>query len=243
MNPEIRINKTLSPYFSKGGRLMSPDVSDMAPMSSYFLEQRHGVIKRSTWLLDFTDKHPLFYGQISIGTDEDTSHARDIFSRSVGKAHLKKWKHLGRNEVRESAEAMAQYGYDLTGDIINGLHYNSRNNSDHYIAIDEINPFKGYPIKNSLNKLAEDPLFRRILGLIKYTAAQQDFIDENSTLAVFSTLVGLAQSYTDGVAKKSDLKRKQKHVMRDQVLLYALYQYDHGLRQYLEALNEIDLSS
>jgi hypothetical protein len=243
MNPEIRTNKILSPYFSKGEALVTLDASNLPPISSYFLEQRHGIIKRSTWLLDFTDKHPLFYGQMSTGTDEDPSHARAIFSRSVGKAHLKKWKHLSGDKVKESAEAMARYGYDLTGDIIDGLQYNSRYNSDRYTDIDEIKPFKGYLIKNSLNKLAEDPLFRRILGLIKYTAAQQDFNDENTTLAIFSTLVGLAQSYTDGVAKKSDLKRKQKHVMRDQVLLYALYQYDHGLRQYLEALNEIELTS
>lgn len=236
MNPEIRTNAALSPYFSKESIVM-PEISHTSSITAHFLDHRKGIIKRSTWLLDFTEKHPLFYGQVYTGAEEPHS-AKDIFSRSVGKKHLAQWKKLEGNEVKESAAAMALYGYDLTGEILNGLEHNSNNGSDHYPEIDDINPFKGYPVKNTLNKLAEDPLFRRMLSLIKYTAHEHHFKDENDTLAVFSTLVGLAQSYTDAEAKKNNLKKQHKHALRDSVLLYALYQYDHGLQQYLEALNQ-----
>lgn len=237
MNPELRTNAALSSYFSRDAISM-PEISHTSSITAHFLNHRKGIMKRSTWLLDFTEKHPLFYGQVHTGAEEDPQSAKDIFSRSIGKNHLAKWKELDRNEVKESATAMALYGYDLTGDIINGLEHNSQNGIDHYPEIDDINPFKGYPVKNSLNKLAEDKLFKRMLSLIKYTAHEHTFKDENDTLAVFSTLVGLAQSYTDAEAKRKDLKKQHKHALRDAVLLYALYQYDHGLQQYLEALNE-----
>ncbi|MFZ2025693.1 MAG: hypothetical protein WAV30_00165 [Microgenomates group bacterium] len=238
MNPELRTNTALSPYFS-GEVIRIPEITHTSPITAHFLDHRKGIIKRSTWLLDFTEKHPLFYGQTHSEMEENTSQAKDIFSRSIGKKHLAKWKQMEGDEVKESAAAMALYGYDLTGEIINGLQHETQNGIDHYPVIDDMNPFKGYPVKNSLNKLAEDKLFKRMLSLIKYTAHEHTFKDENDTLAVFSTLVGLAQSYTDAEAKRKDLKKQHKHALRDAVLLYALYQYDHGLQQYLEALNEL----
>lgn len=237
MNPELRTKTALSPYFS-GEAIGIPEITHTSPITAHFLDHRKGIIKRSTWLLDFTEKHPLFYGQVYTGTEDEPHGAKDIFSRSIGKAHLARWNELNGNEVKESAAAMALYGYDLTGEIINNLHHETQNGIDHYPEIDDINPFKGYPVKNSLNKLAEDKLFKRMLSLIKYTAHEHTFKDENDTLAVFSTLVGLAQSYTDAEAKRKDLKKQHKHALRDAVLLYALYQYDHGLQQYLEALNQ-----
>ncbi len=237
MNPEVRTNPLLVRYFANEVQIV-PEAPKNGPLGTHFAEHRKGIIKRSTWLLDFTDKHPLFYGQSS--PDKEVPQAKDVFSGRLGKAHLEQWRALGEAAVKESAAAMAIYGYWLTKDIINGLRFNDIHDANHYEEIDSIQPFEGYLVKNSLQEYAKDPLFRRMLNLIKFSAQHQDALNENERLAIFSTLVGFAQSYTDTVAKEQVLKKGQKgnkHVMRDQVLLYALYQYDHGLRHYLEALN------
>jgi|GEM_PF-1691031 len=223
-----------------------------SPILEYLLKHREKVTKRAGWLLDFTDKHPMFAARQVPGRVEESSEIFTLLSRSIGEAHLNAWKSLGSHEVKKMAEALAEYGCQFTETIIAGLEYKSKNAADSYPKLDEIDPFAGYLIKTSLNQLASDPLFKRILSLIKYLGAKQDFTNENATLAVFATLVGMAQSYTDKVAKQEDFlekkraeerKRLRKHTMRDMVLLYALFQFDHGLRDYLEALNGIELTS
>lgn len=237
MHPEVQ--KHIHKYVLSQESTAQMELPKKGPIGDSFTQYKDGIIKRSTWLLDFTDKHPLFYGQNPKDIEAEASHANDIFSASRGKEHLETWKKRSRECVHESAVDMAQYGYGVTATILGGLDYNAKNGADHYHEIDAIDPFKGYPIRNNLQKLAGDPLFRRILSVIKYTAQRQQTLGEDEALAVFSTLVGFAQSYTDHIAKKNDMKKKQKYAMRDTVLMYALYQFDHGIRQYLEVLNSV----
>jgi hypothetical protein len=246
MNPEALDKQSLQPYFEII-RSANEGPKRLIPLTDLIVTYEIATKERAVWLLDFTVKHPLFYDSEHKVTEAKGDSVRSTeYGYEEGRRHRELWHNLGNEAVVNTAYAFADYGYDKVKEIISGLEYHQASDEGTHVKLKTAAMFANIKVKNRLRRLvANDKNLERILGLIVY-ASEQSISDKDTDLAVFATVVGFAQAYADNIIEKQERGqdkekiRKQKHTLRDQVLVFALNHYGRGLVDYLAALNGLD---
>jgi hypothetical protein len=242
MNPEVRGRLSQWKQADQSAVELRIPLTEQHPLQETFVELRDKIIKRARWLLDFSDQHPLFHGHIPREEVESAHEDTSDFSAALGHQHRNEWFKIAERQpetIKETAEAVAEHGYVLLGNILDKLSHRKSRDESWYGVLDHTDLELDKMPRTQLDGLINNHMeLRRVMALIVQISKSKSIKnDPDSMLSLFATNVAFAQVIADKVLDKKDVKKKRKHVVRDQILIFAMYHYDHGLQEYLEALN------